>query len=219
MRARYPARVLLLAAVERASRHLGTRLPELSAAVPVCLVAEHLGVARGGHPRRGLRPKLEALAEDGLLEARGPRRRRTWRVTKEGSRLIARYPEVATVLPESPQHRAWREARDLADKEFEALRAGARSALIETDELVERGPDALELMRALERLRAFVEGLAGACYCLFEWEEPHDDGADIDPRIGVSALRNLRYHLMACPSQQAVMEKHRTSACEDGGPC
>jgi hypothetical protein len=85
-------------------------------------------------------------------------------------------------LPESPQHRRWREARAAANEKIGELRrnvrnelAGARALLSAADASSE---DWFTMNDALSRA---CSQLASATYCLREWDEPDDATADIEP--------------------------------------
>jgi hypothetical protein len=89
---------------------------------------------------------------------------------------------VLAALPESPQHRAWQNARTAAAQEIGRFRESARERLERAARLLEAEPpprsDAwLELAEELQRA---CRRVASATYCLYEWAEPDDDRADVD---------------------------------------
>jgi ribosome-binding protein aMBF1 (putative translation factor) len=174
---------LTLTAVERAVRH---RPPGTRRAVPTWVVYEHLGVSSRSRSARLLRARLAAL--DGRALSRGKRHGVvTWELTSAGKRRLSRLRAKGTlpVLPESPQHRAWREARALAEQRIE----GFRTALLEDVKRAhvllgspqEPGQPPSDAWFELgERLHQGCKRLASATYCLREWPEPDDAHADID---------------------------------------
>jgi hypothetical protein len=107
-----PSDELIMLAVDRAERH--KRFARDRPGVTVGAVAEHLGMSRGSVAGRRLNPLLRRL------EIQGPLARfqlpghsmPLWVLSEAGERLVqAAVARGAGVLPESPQHRAWREAR------------------------------------------------------------------------------------------------------------
>lgn len=98
---------VILAAVERAARH------EHSDEVSTATVIEHLGFV----PDRGviepLRHRLDNLRNDSNLTRAARDDGEGWTLTSEGRELLDKCYEAGEVgeLPESPQHRSWREAR------------------------------------------------------------------------------------------------------------
>jgi hypothetical protein len=87
-------------------------------------------------------------------------------------------------LPESPQHRAWRNARTAAAEELERFRASLRERLRRAELLLDAEPpphsDAwLELAQELQRA---CRRVASASHCLYEWSEPDDERPDVDQR-------------------------------------
>lgn len=122
---------LLLAAIDRAERHR-TNEHDL---VPLRIIVAHLGLARTGWTTRRLRPELDALVADGLLVAGRVVRLDAWALSDAGHKRLEIAQQAGGVprLPESPQHRAWRDARSVAAEQIEGLRASVQAA---TDELL-----------------------------------------------------------------------------------
>ena len=111
----------------------------------------------------------------------------TWELTSAGRRRLQRARRAGSVppLPESPQHRAWRDARTAAAQEIERFRASLRDRLDEAALLLEADEpphsDAwFELGEALQRA---CRRVASASHCLYEWVEPHDLRADVDDHL------------------------------------
>jgi len=175
--------VLVLAAVDRAVRHQQKGTPR---AVPAWAVYEHVDVSSRSRAGRCVRARLAAL--DGSALTRGKRHGvETWELAAAGRRRLSRLRAKGKLpgLPESPQHRAWREARTEAEQRIE----GFRTALLED---VQRAHDLLGTPhtpgRPLsdvwfelgERLQQECRRLASATHCLGEWCEPDDARADVD---------------------------------------
>jgi hypothetical protein len=164
--------VTVLAAIDRAERHRGR------AGVPVWLVFEHLGIPRRS---RRVRTQLQSLARDGAIEQRRAHGVDVFALAPNGRRRLQGAGLVN--LPESPQHRAWRNARTLATQEIERFRASLGDALKEASALLDDTPDSDVWFELAEELRAAARRLGSATYCLHEWMEPSDDRADIDDHI------------------------------------
>jgi hypothetical protein len=175
--------VLALAALDRAVRHqrAGTQ-----SGVPVWAVYEHLRISQRSGAARRLREQLAAL-EGSWLE-RGKRHgAETWRLTPAGKRRLSRLRRKGELpgLPESPQHRAWREAHALAGERIEEFRV----ALLEEVEraqgllgapVVAGSPFSDAVFELGERLHKACRRLGSATHCLYEWSEPDDVHADVD---------------------------------------
>jgi hypothetical protein len=194
-----PSDELVLAAVERAGRHrAGERLD-----VPIRSVLEHLDLPRRSSAARHVLVRLNALAADGAVEAGRRHGIATWALTQDGRRRLAASPHaLAGALPESPQHRAWRQARTTAELELERFRASLAVELDDARRLLD-GEAAVASdawLELAERLARSCRLLGSAAYCLYEWPEPSDDRADVDPGLepGEDALPELeRARLLA----------------------
>jgi DNA-binding XRE family transcriptional regulator len=185
--------VLVLAAIDRAERHSGRD----ARGVPVWAVLGHLDVASRTKRARVVRDRLDALVAAGSLE-RGRRHGvPVWVLTGRGRGRLSRARRAGRVpvLPESPQHRAWREARGLAEQRIDEFRLGVLEAVEHAQELLDvptpghpvlDAPDAVpgpcsdEWLEIGEQLQGACRRLASANYCLWEWPEPDDARADID---------------------------------------
>ncbi len=184
---------MVLAAVDRAERHRRVK-PK---GVTLGEIAAHLGFVRSGWTTRQLRPRLDSLLVDGLLTYSRRHSVDCWGLT-DGARHAGRVEE----LPESPQHRAWRQTRALAAEHVEEFRARATRetkaavALFSARQRVRSD----EWFLLVARLEHAYRQLGAATYCLYEWEEPDDARADIDNYEGIedeqleTAIRDrLRY--------------------------
>lgn len=175
--------VLTLAAVERAVRHERTG-PQR--AVPAFAVYEHLGVSSRSRAGRCVRAQLAALDGSGL--SRGKRHGvETWELTRAGKRRLSRLRAKGELpeLPESPQHRAWREARALAEQRIGGFWHMLLDDVQRAHDLLARpavpGRSESDVWFELgERLHRESRRLASATYCLSEWCEPDDARADVD---------------------------------------
>ena len=174
-----PSDELVLAAVERASHHQARDTPE----VPVWTILEHLALPGRSAAAREVRDRLGALRAAGLLDRSRRHSVTTWALSAAGTAhlRVARRAALLPALPESPQHRAWHNARTAAAQEIGRFRESAHERLEQAAGLLEAETthsDAwLELAEELQRA---CRRLASATYCLYEWAEPHDDRADID---------------------------------------
>jgi len=175
--------VLVLAAVERAVCH--ERRGTLRA-VAAWAVYEHLGVSSRSRAGRCLRARLAAL--DGSALTRGKRHGvETWELTQAGKRRLSRLRAKGKlpVLPESPQHRAWREAQAMAEQRIEGFRTALLEDVQRAHELLGSphvpGQTESDVWFELgERLKQECRRLASATHCLCEWREPDDTRADVD---------------------------------------
>ncbi len=192
---------LVLAAVERAARHQSRDTP----GVPAWAILEHLALPRRSAHARHVRERLEAMHEAGLLERSRRHSVTTWALSGAGLAHLRRARGTDDLeLPESPQHRAWREARGAAAQEIERFRASLRGRLALAELTLETSEPArsdawLELAEELQRS---CRRLASASYCLYEWAEPGDARADVDEHLepGDEQLR---------PAERAVLRARR----------
>jgi ribosome-binding protein aMBF1 (putative translation factor) len=174
---------LTLAAIDRAVRH---RPPGTHRGVPRWAVYEHVGVSSRSRAARLLRAQLAAL--DGSMLVRGKRHGvETWELTRAGRRRLSRLRAEGELpeLPESPQHRAWREARALAEQRIEGFRAALLHDVTRAHALLGSPPGPGQPPSDVwfelgERLHQGSKRLASATYCLYEWDEPDDAHADVD---------------------------------------
>jgi hypothetical protein len=171
---------LVLAAVERASRHQARDTP----AVPVWAILEHLALPRRSAAARDVHVQLGALQAAGLLERTRRHGVPTWALSEAGAAhlQVARRAGVLPALPESPQHRAWQNARTAAAQEIGRFRDSAHARLGRAARLLEaeRPPRSDAWLELAEELQRACRRLASATYCLYEWAEPEDERADVD---------------------------------------
>jgi hypothetical protein len=167
----------VLAAIDRAERHRGRP------GVPVWLIFEHLGIPRRS---RRVRAQLQSLVQDGAIEQRRAHGVDVWVLVPNGHRRLRRAGRVD--LPESPQHRDWRNARTIAAQEIERFRGTLHDTIIEASALLNDTPGSDAWFELAERIRGAARLLGSATYCLHEWMEPSDDRADIDDHISPADL-------------------------------
>jgi len=183
--------VLVLAAIDRAERHKERK------GAPIWEVLGHLDIAWRTKRARQVRALLEALETSGSLERSRRHNVIVWTITSKGRRRLSRARSAGRVpvLPESPQHRVWRESRALAEQRIEGFRLEVCDAIEDAEELLAavvadlpglgRPDAALGLCSDVwfevgERLQRACRRLGSASYCLWEWREPGDAHADVD---------------------------------------
>ncbi|HEV3094958.1 MAG TPA: hypothetical protein VGY30_10645 [Solirubrobacteraceae bacterium] len=168
---------LVLAAVERAELHRERQ----GEGVMMSDIAEHLGFVHGSWTTRRLRPQIDAFIAAGLLVRSRRHGVVVWGLTSSGRRRAERGD--ASALPESPQHRVWRYARALAAERINGVCEQASGVLEEAIDVLDSEGVHSDVWFALaERLQSAGWQLGSAMYCLSEWPEPNDDGADVDDR-------------------------------------
>src|ERR1700689_3112805 len=122
-----PSEDLVLAAIDRAYRH---RRNTDNPGVLFVDLKEHLGLPRSGSATLRLRPTWETLHADGLIEQSRQSNRVIWRLTEDGHKRIQAARRTSQLpLPESPQHRTWREAHAAAGQRIDSLLGDLRIAL------------------------------------------------------------------------------------------
>ena len=187
----FPSEELLLAAIERAETHQRGDKPGALLAT----IKEHLGLARGGWATRQLRPKLDALHDAGLMEHSRRHSLNLLGLTSSGrARLEAvRHAGKLGDLPESPQHRKWREGRIVAGERISEFREDLRQVLDEAIGMLDHDGQIPSdtWFEVSERLKHVCWHVGSATHCLHEWPEPHDSHADIDEQ-GPNGRRNTR---------------------------
>lgn len=171
-------RVLL--AVERAARHdtsISRRRPRAALWQNVIL---HLRLKiEGGSGTRRIREPMRRLEEAGLIVGGSDKGTRYWTVSKAGSERIGELRKAGrAILPESPQHQDWREARDFAEQELPYLLDDLLQALAGAVVLYFRNVPAHsdECFEVSARLHLHSWQVASAVHILHEWPEPAEDG-------------------------------------------
>jgi len=199
-----PTKELVLAAIERAERHrsqpsdptLRGRRPRRRG-VPRSVIKEHLGLSRGSGSTVRLRPTWNELQDTGLIEEAKELGMEVWRLTDAGQKYLDRARQAGDIgsLPESPQHREWREAQAIAREHASEFADRLRGVLAEATGLLGRDePADSDTWQALSRrLEHACKQMASASYCLHEWQEPDDAEADIEPprKRGLRSIHTL----------------------------
>lgn len=213
---------LVLAAVARAYRH---RSPK-GLDVPFGDIIDHLAIARRTKAARNVRAHLAALCDADLVRRSRRHGITVWGLTWAGQRHLERALRSTDppILPESPQHRAWRNAHDLAGQEIDRFRGQLRATVGDTLELADTDPpthsDAWFMLAA--RLQRDAWLLGSATHCLYEWREPTDERADIDTQeeAGEEELpekeRNRRRAHRAGRRNTVLWREKATSADSEG---
>jgi hypothetical protein len=170
----------LLAAVERAERHQ-TR-PDTG--VPIWTILDHLDIRKRTAAARHIRTRLAELqTTDQLLH--GKRNGiETWTLTAAGHEQLTASRDAGELaeLPESPQHRTWRNARTTATQEITRFRDELTDELEAALALLHDAHDSDSLYALAEHLNHNIKRLASATHCAHEWQEPNDTTTDIDTR-------------------------------------
>jgi hypothetical protein len=176
------ADVRLLAVIDRAVRHSRARRSHVIGGA----IASGLAVnPRSGEWRR-VRGQLRILEAAGSVEQTRQLGMAMWGVTAAGRRRLRRALRAGTVpeLPESPQHRAWREARAAAAQEIDPFRQSLRAVVQDATRLLRADSPAHsdEWFALAEHFRRSAWQVGSASHCLYEWTEPDDERADMDDR-------------------------------------
>lgn len=149
-------------------------------------VKEHLGLATGGWTTIQLRPTWQGLEDAGLIEQARVRGSTVWTLTSAGKKRLEAVRRAGRLgaLPESPQHRRWREAHAIAGKRIDEFREHLRLVLHEAMGVLDDHdqPDADGWDVLSQRIRNALERVESATYCLHEWPEPDDSAPDAPPR-------------------------------------
>lgn len=168
---------LILAALKRAELHDGRDQREPGAHYTE--VVAHLGLKMGPATGHKLRPRFRELEAAGLLTAEKRHGSVVHLATPKGERVLREASEVA--LPESPQHRRWREAREAATERISGFRDDLRALMSEGAALLaDEATDSEAWFVFGEKVGKACKRLASATYCLREWREPTDELADIE---------------------------------------
>jgi hypothetical protein len=178
-----PSGLLVLAAVERAQRHraaagAGASRREIDA---------HLELRPRTAAARAAHATLQRLTAQGALRRERRRGVWAWSVTASGRAWLARASRASAfaALPESPQHRAWRDARARAASALDLLVERLRRDLRDAARLLaapEDGARSDAWFELAERLSRDAWRVGSATYCLHEWPEPPEARADVDTR-------------------------------------
>jgi hypothetical protein len=161
----------LFAAIDRAERHRGT-----DRGVHLATVKEHLGLKRGGWSTIQMRPQLDRLQAEGLIEQFRRAGCKAWSLTEAGHRRLtyAQRMNGIPLLPEAPQHRVWREARSQAEEQIDSILIDMRERLTAAASLLAAGDEvgSDRWIAMGQRLHFGCERLASVTYCLHDGTSP-----------------------------------------------
>jgi hypothetical protein len=168
----------VLAALRRAALH--ARLE----AVPSWTLLDHLDLPRRSGRARAVGAALRRLEHAGLLARTRRHGAPMWSLTPAGRRELSRAGRAASAeLPESPQHRAWRQARTAAAEGLERFGAELQESFAAGARLLTDPGGGSDAWLALaEQLHAGCRRMGSALHCLHEWSEPDDARPDTDER-------------------------------------
>jgi len=210
-----PCARLVLAAVDRAARHRADGVPS----VPLWSILDHLAIRPRSSAARLARRRLEALERSGSLRAERRHGVRVWGLTAAGVARLGGDRRALGELPESPQHRAWRQARVAAAQELDRVAEDLGALLARACALLAADPSAAgsdAWLVLAEELRHACRRLGSAVHCLHEWPEPAEQGADVDLRAEPPHSRGLDARALArLPSLRA---SRRNVVLWRGGP-
>lgn len=175
---------LILAALDRAECHRGYQ------GAPRWAILEHLSITPQSKKGREVKTRLPKLVQAGLIKPGRKYGTEQWILTPKGRKHLSQIPEAAASLPESPQHRKWRDARDAAEQEIEGFYLRLRDRVDAAADLLSMpmppGASSDEWFEIGELLHRACRRLGSATYCLHEWAEPPEDQADPDDRADLS---------------------------------
>jgi hypothetical protein len=175
---------LLLAALDRAVRHRGYQ------GASDWAILEQLSITPRSKQGRLAKTRLPELVQAGFLEQGREHGVAQWMLTPKGRKHLSQISEVVVALPESPQHRKWRDARDAAEQEIEGFYLRLRDCMDRTTDLLSMpmppGASSDAWFEIGERPHKACRRLGSASYCLYEWVEPPEDKADPDDRTDPS---------------------------------
>lgn len=183
---------LVLAATERAQLH-GSRYGD-----PVVLmeIAVHLGFEKGAYTTRRLRPMLVGLTDARALKESRRSSRERWALTRAGrARLTRARRDGELQLPESPQHRLWREKHAQAVEGMRDYRARLGEALAQAGVLIDdESGDSMRWQTLSKRLKVRSELFGSAIHCAREWAEPDDATRDVWDARPLEDRRRILWH-------------------------
>jgi hypothetical protein len=184
---------LVLAAVERAQHH------ESRCGGPISMtrIAQHLGFAPGAYTTRNLRPLLGALVQAGALQHLRRFSRDHWALTSAGRRRVSRLRtrEEQLELPESPQHRLWRQQHTRAVEGMDEYCRRLREALEQAAAMIDdERVDSESWLTITKRLKVRSEVFGSAIYCAREWAEPDDGERDAEDQRTLEDRRRILWH-------------------------
>jgi hypothetical protein len=172
-----PSAELVLAAIDRAI----TQYPRRVSDVPAGAIAQHLAVSRRSGAWRLARRRVFELEDGGELEKRRRHGIDVWALTAAGRERLAQAVREGRlpVLPDSPQHERWRDARRIAGAEAGRYQAELSAACDDALRMLgEPSVTAADWLALAARLSRAAERVGAVTFCLHEWPEPHEAGPD-----------------------------------------
>lgn len=185
---------LVLAALDRAERH--SRYGR--GGVMMTTLYSHLGERKQTAAAGRVRKQVAVLVEAGSVQWARRNGVAVIVLTAAGRRRLARAKRAGKVpvLPESPQHRSWREAHDRAEVAVDRFVQQTHEAISEAVGLLDgltgvtaHRPTSDALLASRTRLHDAMSLTASATYCFYEWPEPDD--ATRDKGAELHGLTNL----------------------------
>jgi len=162
-----PPDALLCAALDRARRH------DLADEVTADYVADELTTEPPTTTPDAVRTRLTELAERGLVNQIDENDIQLWTLTPAGEQLVS---DGAPLLPESRQHRDWRQARDNPMTNLEHLRVELKRELADIEAMLnEQALPSPAWMKTSRRIQHLTYGMSVAIHVLHERPEPTDD--------------------------------------------
>lgn len=183
-----PTAELVLAAIDRAIMQNVHRRED----APAFAICNHLALSGRSGAWRVARRHLAAL--EAARDVRQGRRNgiEVWALTEAGVRRLERAARGGELpaLPESPQHRLWRDSRRVASQEIDRFRTDMADTLEEAMRLLQDAAvSAAAWLELSPRLARAADRLGAVLYCLGEWPEPQEDSPDMSdgPRLRIRA--------------------------------
>ena len=213
--------LLVLAAIDRAQRHRTSP----SDGVLLASAAQHLGYRTAAHLPRRVRRQFDALEQTGMAQRLRRSGIMVWTLTSRGQRALADTRRAGTLpmLPEAPQHAAWRNAHTAARQRIDEFRENLADILAEALATLNtaRPAESDEWFTLATRLQRAAWLLGSASYCLNEWAEPGDQHADTETRTQPSDSTLTREHRRRLPRQRrgrrdTVLWEARTMSASTG---
>jgi hypothetical protein len=205
-----------LAALDRAARHRY----QYDGLMPLREILSHLDIPSRSAGVRPVRNHLATLVEAGQVEVSKVRSTVRWSITPAG---LQRLQGINAPLPESPQHREWRIAREIAGQEVHRLRAALADSVLAATRALNEDVSSNRWFSLSEELQRTAWQFASTTYCLEEWEEPDDAvNASVDqneePSDAGLPIKERRRLESVRSERREIRLWLRWEAMESGGP-
>lgn len=188
----------VLAALERALRNEET----IDGGIWLSEVAQHLAITWHSGTARILQPIMARLSNQGLV--RQSRRNSTlWTLTDDGRKQVA---HASVTLPESPQRRRWRQARELAEEHRHQMLQDLIAAIIAATELINacEPVTAKDWQQCGELLTSCCDAMAHVNFALNESVDPKDGPAMGERWIDFWVQHGLIWRHVTLPRKRAA---------------